>query len=136
MAEPAQRVGDGAALGATQALGAAEEVALWKDKDYCGTGLADTGCSHQEAVRKCHRGGGRLGKGGQQEGWDPPLLQVDTPTETRATAPGEPARLNDKSQREGVGSSRHPWGLGCTLSCWVCPTRPESCSWPCWHPTC
>lgn len=31
--QPAQRVGDGAALRATQALGSTEEVALQKDKD-------------------------------------------------------------------------------------------------------
>lgn len=49
-------------------------------------------------------GGGRLGKGGQQEGWDPPRLEANTPTETRAMAPGEPAGLNDKPQREGVGA--------------------------------
>lgn len=49
-------------------------------------------------------GGGRLGKGGQQEGWDPPRLEANTPTETRAMAPGEPAEVNDKPQREGVGA--------------------------------
>ena len=42
MAEPAQRVGDGAALGATQALGATEEIALWKDKDHRDTRVVDT----------------------------------------------------------------------------------------------
>lgn len=55
MAEPAQRVGDGAALGATQALGATEEIALWKDKDHRDTRVVDTSCSQLEAVRKCDR---------------------------------------------------------------------------------
>lgn len=71
MAEPAQRVGDGTALGATQALGAAEEVALWKDKDHCDTGLVDTSCGQQEAVRKWWRQ--------VREGWPAGGLGPSTP---------------------------------------------------------
>lgn len=42
-------------LGATQALGATEEIALWKDKDHRDTRVADTSCGQQKAIRKCHR---------------------------------------------------------------------------------
>lgn len=59
-------------------------------------------------------GGGRLGKGAKVR-LDPPRLEANTPTETRALAPGEPAGLNDKPQREGVG------GLKAPLETWLHP---------------
>lgn len=50
-----------------------------------------------------------------REGWPAGGLGPSTPAsrhpqETRAAAPGEPARLNDKPQRKGARGSRRPGG--------------------------
>ena len=108
MAEPAQRVGNSAALGATQALGATEEVALWKDKDHGDSRVAERWLRHH--------GGGRLGKGGRRAG-TLTYLEGNALTETRAMAPVEPAGLDDRVQAPaGWG-----WGLKAPTGAWLHP---------------
>lgn len=138
VAEPAQRVRNGAALRATQALGATEEVALWKDNDHSDTRVAECWLQPSGGHRKAAPWR-QAGKGRSTEGLGPQNIpKVNATPESRALALVAPARLKDWEQvPAGVGGAlRHLWKPCCTLFCWVCLTQLESCSQPCGRTAC
>lgn len=108
MAEPAQRVRDSIALGATQTLGSTEEVALWKERTTCDTGVV-----------------AGWGKSNRRAG----TLKANATPETRASGPVSGLQGKTKEDFESLAAgqfkSQQPSLLGLSSACRVMTSRPQ-----------